>query len=185
MRALSLVLLAIVSTIRVADAGSVTFFFGGTITSVDAALETGFTVGQRLIGYYTVEADTPDESALPTFGQYPAITAAGLLTLAESPSARYAAHAVGGQIDVADQPALDSYAMYALAGVDGPAVGAATLERFQLQLNDPTATAFSSDAVPLRVRLRRFESSTFVLEFSGEQFVRGEITSLVRGLPPV
>ncbi len=188
-RSLSLRLAAAVAgallLVGIADARPVTFFFGGTFTSVDGGLAGRFAVGQRFVGYYTVESSTPDQSALETLGRYPAVTAAGVLVLADDPRARYVAHATGGQIDVFNQPTLDAYAMYALAGVEGRPVGDAALERFQFQLNDPTAQGFTSDALPLRLRLRRFESRTFVMEFAGEQLVLGELTSLVRGLPPV
>jgi hypothetical protein len=167
-----------------AMARPITVQFGGVVTYADAALGGQFPVGSPFAGFYTFESTTADTSDLDTLGRYPAITMAGLAVRRLSAGEVYTTLASGGQIDVFDQPTLDSYNAYVLSGFDGPPVAGLALDRFQLHLNDTSAEVFASDALPARVGLRRFDSRVFVIEFEGEQLVLGEIGYHVRVRTP-
>ena len=114
--------------------GTVNFTFGGP--AFDAFL------GQTLRIEYTFESTTADSTAATNRGDYAAITSMTATV------GTYSATAAAGPIVVFDNlNGNDEYGVLGISAV-GPPIGGMPLNFLQIQLQDPTQTAFANDALP-------------------------------------
>jgi hypothetical protein len=149
------------------DASPVTFAFTATIDLVDPALTGTFSLGDTLSGTFTFESTAPDSASNSDLGIYNSAVTAYQLTA----SSGYSASAIKAQIVVFDNSFSggDRYRSVAFAesiapgfGLTGADVNGLPLLDFGFNLFDPTATAFSSDALPTSLDLADFLlTSTF------------------------
>ena len=134
----------------VALADPITFLFTGNVTSVAGVLSGTFNTTQTLSGSYTFDSTLADQlPADPILGMYGPLTAMDV-TIGSYP----AKHSLGGAgVDDAndsvgaDGVKADSYHFFGM--MSGPSVADLPVQFFRADLQDNTARAFSSDALPL------------------------------------
>ena len=174
-----------------ASAASITFQFGGTITTLDGFTSPPFAIGDPFS--LTLTADSADASNDPGFGSY-ATTAVSFFV------GSYTGAAPDGLVQLADDhPVFDDDAWVARAtradGLNGGAVDLFLLGRVGVDLFDQDATAFASDALLPILSLDEFEGKTFFLFFcldtrdpsclTADAFVQGGITSVTSSVSNV
>lgn len=167
-----------------ANAAPVTFYFQGSIASVDPGLTTNIDTTKTLRGSYTFESTTPD--LLPsnsTFGRY-AITSlsyslGGLTFSATSAPGSSNVITISNQID----PNFDRYDVAIGATLSGPNVNGHTNDQFYFQFEK--VGLFSADTLPSAPpSISSTSQNMWYARFTpGGQLVRGQITSLT--LTPV
>lgn len=178
-----------------ARGAEVTFAFEGEVVTVgDLLIPAGFAVGEPIEGWYAFDSELPDfEPSDPTAGRYAPL--AGMffsIGLTGDPYLGVIGSGTSDIVvydDVPDSPILDRY-IVTLRDPDGDPVEGMAPSSFALQLTDPTATAFASDALPLDPP----PLSDFTVENTNTSFitlnfgiapgtaaqVRGRVTSLTR-----
>jgi len=153
-----------------AGAAPVTFFFTGQVNS-EAINGCGALVNCGVVfGSYTFDSAAPDQNPNPTTGLYAATNIAFSIDGASffsSPT---------GVINVANFTQVDQYGVLAT----GTASNASTAT-LSILLADPTATAFSSDALPQNsAALTKLLPGTFQLNAADDTFqLLGSIDSVI------
>lgn len=127
-----------------AHAATVTWYFGGTLTSVSSDLSGSFAVGDAVSGSVAFDPAAPNTSPSPLYGTYPAIsgftvTVGGLtydLPAAEMPGEVYVLDEAGGDV------------LQFQASLAGPAVAGLAPRTAFLVLADSTGAALSGVSLP-------------------------------------
>lgn len=166
-----------------AQASQVTYFFGGQLNYVDTQLTPSFAAGSQFSGSFTYESTTPDNAPLdPDSGYYLpgppfSITLNGITV----------SHTGGGGGSVAvlnDLGGTDQFSVNALGVVtNGTVANGYVRPVFILLLEDISASAFASDALPsAELNLDSFSYSSVELSFfnlaSDNASVRGQLNYL-------
>ncbi len=123
-------------------ASPITFDFTATVTLVNPALASFFTLNETLTGSYTFESTTagvPSGAAV----DYPALSSFTIT------GASFTGSWTGGDIFVLDAPGDDEYAVNALTGFSGTATGQPVSPTSGITLLDPTGAMLSSTLLPL------------------------------------
>jgi len=169
----------------VADATPITFNFAGNVASVDSSLGSTFSVGQTLSGSYTFESTTADSEVDPAFGLY----GNALTTLSFTIGSYIGTLGVGAsEFAVSNSPppptGIGDFYDLTADPVSGPSVGSDPPKTFALRVRDDTASALSSDALPVTPPdLAIFTSTTWFLLFDSGAQVGGPLTSLTLAIP--
>ncbi|NOS79744.1 MAG: hypothetical protein HOP35_17570 [Nitrospira sp.] len=155
-------------------AGLVTFSFTGVVDSVDPSL--GFSPGQALAGSYAFESTTPLSSPDNRYN--------GAITSIAGSLYPYTATLGAGSNFIAVRNGLSTGDHYILSAPLDPTPAVSGLSvRFEMELIDPTATAFHSEALPATPpSLSAFSTKSFRLIFEDTAHanarVLGTLTSL-------
>ncbi len=159
---------AIAATAAPAAAGLVTVQFGGEVLQ---SLVDGVSRGDRIVGYYTFDSDSPDTVADPKVGIYAQSTAAAFRVgsfVFESRFPTVADGVSGGILVFDDQGGWDSF-------------GVNTLD-FSLSLMNPSGSALASDDLPLTpLNPANFSNTQFYFGNGGR--IIGTVDTLVIGPP--
>jgi hypothetical protein len=167
----------------VAQAAPVTLNFTGTVGPVDSALSSQFATGQTLSGSYTFVSTTgPRAGSDATIAFFDAVTALNFDIGGYTGSFLSGTGTPEVQINN-DAAGHDRYGVLSTvtSGLAGAPVGGNGLVAFAIVLDDATATAFGSAALPATVNLSSFPSALFVLLFANGDtpyFVVGELNTL-------
>lgn len=145
------------------QAAPVTYYFGGHLSWVDPDLSPTLAVGNGFSGSFTYESTTADSAPSdPNQGFYPP-GPAFTVTINGLPFSI----AGGGSGSVAvynDFFGIDRFSANSEAA--GPSINGYSPEVFEINLQDPTQSTFSSDALPAsELDLALFGSSNFTLSF--------------------
>ncbi len=147
----------------IAQAAPVTYYFGGQLSWVDPNLSPTLAIGDGFSGSFNYESTTvdslPSDPSRGSYGPGPAFT----VTINSLPFSIVG----GGTGSVAvynDYFGIDRLS----AGSDaaGPSINGYSPEVFEINLQDPTQSTFSSDALPAsELDLALFGTSNFALSF--------------------
>lgn len=163
-----------------APAAVIPVTFEGTITSVDASIASGFTVGATVTGSFELDTESPDLEPLPDEGDYD-----GLANLSVD-FGDYTATAADASLHMRNGEGAFVDNFYVSAEPLGPDVGGFPLTSFYLNLGDEDNTVFSSEAIPATLSLGDFEIANAVLFFQEGNVLHGvdvSITELQYGAP--
>lgn len=158
------------------QAAIVTYQFGGVVT---ASTVSGVSSGDRITGFYTFDDAVADSFESQPGAPIDPISAAAVGHYAQSGAAgfRIGGHSVLTSFDP-DRPGL--YVTNDQFGLDGYSV---STRAFSLSLQDPSATALSSDDLPTAVpAMSSFANTQF---FFGLGDIIGVLDTLVVGPPNV
>jgi len=137
-----------------AQADSITFIFTGHVVTVEdmsGVLGGSITTGTPLSGTYTFDSLTPDSNAFPDVGDY-LHTSAGNGIIANMGPFTFQTdpNAVDFLLEVVNRPLRDNYLLRSFNNIaSGPLPPVSEELHIAWQLDDPTATALTSDALPL------------------------------------
>jgi hypothetical protein len=178
-----------------ARAEPITFVFTGTVSTVDdrfGLLDRSVTVGTRFTGSYTFESTTPDSNPDPTVGDYwHRVPGYGITVTLGNYTFRTNPADVEFLLEVvhrAPPPAStgDNYLLRSYR--NSPLAPGLLVDHISWQLDDPTGTALSSDALPLTPPNLADWTSIFGLTITGgdapppfgdqDYFIRGHVDSV-------
>ena len=125
-----------------AGAMLITFDFTATVTSVDPALGSFFTLNETLTGSYTFESTTAGVPSGVFSVDYPALTAFAVS------GANFSGSWTGGSIHVEDA-STDEYLVSALAGFSGTDAGISVQPLAAISMFDTTGAMLSDTLLPL------------------------------------
>ncbi|MFQ5465824.1 MAG: PEP-CTERM sorting domain-containing protein [Thermodesulfobacteriota bacterium] len=141
-----------------------------------------FNTTQTISGSYTFESTTADNNPSdPSVGHYPGTLSAAKVTIGGTTWTL--GSTTNNSISVFNDLAVggDVYTLR-LFSMSGPQAGGLDPQNFNLDLRDTTASAFSSDALPLGLNLSMFQTATWSMIFSGA-YVAGNVTSMAAPVP--
>ena len=150
------------------------FTFAGEVASVDTPLDSQFTVGDTFTFTFSIDETTADTNSSPEDGVYPGVTGVSF-----SYSNGYTGGAASSPI-LAVQSRSSFDALSSQFNPTGAGVSGQTPSFIEFSLDDTTATAFTSDAIPTALDINDFDVTRLQLFFSGsagETSVTGIITS--------
>jgi len=134
------------NTVQPVTAAPITFIAQGTVNHVCSPLSGTFSFGDTFTVVYTFESLTPDSDPNPKRGYYVAITSLSVTV------GTYSATAVGKNYIGADNDMSggDTYSIIIVDPMLGPSVNGFDLytQSPLMQLRDPSATVFTTDALP-------------------------------------
>ena len=160
-------LLAVLLLAPAANASTITVSLTGTVTSVDAAIASAFTVGDAVSGSFQFDGqavDTEPDSAIGEY--YPALTSLSISFGSYSASLG----PDGGEIFTN----LHGFSM--LSSAIGADVAGFSLARFPIEMVlSNTSDVFPDDAIPSQVDLAAFATRSITL-----QFIDGNVGYLVQ-----
>jgi hypothetical protein len=149
----------------------VTLQITGAVTNVPSGLSSQFTAGQLISGSYTFETTTADNQNSPSLGGY-----VGAISAFEVTVGAYSVSSIlQGDIQI-ENGIPDTY--IATTFTQGNSVNGASPLLQAIQLNDPTGTAFSSDALPLVVNVNQFSGRDFTLDFTNGDRLLGRVDAI-------
>lgn len=162
MKSIRILILAATLWSGFAYAAPVTYFFGGTLNSVDSELGPDLSIGTPFSGSFTFDSNSPDNDPSPLLGIYspgPAfsVNINGIL---------FSAAGSGGSIQVDNDSIFGGSRFSANGGISGPALNNYLASNIYLDLRDSDGTVFGNDALPLGgFNLADFESARLILVF--------------------
>ena len=148
-----------------AQAAAVTYSFGGTVNNVVGV--PSLSVGNAFTGSFTFEQTSP---VAPNGGYDTNIvfeaTVNGYSFSTTSPCSTCGGVSIFNDTNIGDRFLVSSLLAYPVyAPVAGPNLDGLQHYYLALELNDTTATAFSSEALPSNLTLASFDNSFFALSF--------------------
>src|SRR5262245_59936894 len=171
--------ITIAITAEVAEVDDPGGYLGGTIN-----------VGDVITGTYIYDATTPDTNPLPTVGDYRHTTAPFGITLnAGGLVFRTDPNNVDFLVEVANNhgiPAIEGYLLRSYKNIFDRSVPGERKNHIAWEINYPTLTALSSDALPTVAPVLSDYQSIFGLTIESEAnssskfFIRAHVTSAVR-----
>ncbi len=168
-----------------ADAAPITFYFQGTITSIDPALSGSIDPSKGVSGAYTFESTTSDLlAANSTFGRYALSSATYNIG-----GLNYSATSAPGSsnvITVSNQPGpnFDRYDVAIQANISGPSPIGLTHDQFYFQFEK--VGLFADDSLPTSPPSISSSQNVVSIRFApGGRLLQGNLTSLSLALVPV
>lgn len=142
-------------------AAPVTYYFGGTLTSVDNVLSPHLSAGAPFSGSFTFDSNSPDSNPNPSVGIYTPAPAFSL----NINGILFSTTGSAGSIQV-DNVSFSGARFSASAAISGPDLNNYQASGILLDFQDFDATAFVDDALPLGgLNLADFESARLILVF--------------------
>jgi len=148
--ALSLGLWAITNS---AAASAITYSWLGIVDQIDPSADPGFAIGERIKITLTLDDVVPDTNPSPEIGQYDTQFYPPVLVLAVN---------VGGYVEIGDYQSATVFNNH--NGTDLFSVGAGRPQvgsTFQFDFSASNLGALTSDALPLSINPRAFDTATF------------------------